>query len=60
MVRTSSSSDFCSSHFSVCLLDHFPDRLLKAKHSKRYVLKEASVTNTPSFESPDEQEENKL
>lgn len=58
MVRTSTSSDFCTSHFSVCLLDHFPVCLLKVEHSKRYVLKEASVTNTPYFDSPDEQEEN--
>lgn len=46
MVRTSTSSDFCTSHFSVCLLDRFPVCLLKVEHSKRYVLKEASVTNT--------------
>lgn len=47
MVGTSTSSDFCSSHYSACLLDYFPVCLLKVTHSQSYALKEASVINTP-------------
>lgn len=60
VVRTSTSSDFCSSHYSACLLDYFPVCLLKVTHSQSYALKEASVINTPYFDNPDEQEERKL
>lgn len=60
MVRTCTSSDFCSSHYSARLLDYFPVCLLKVTHSQSYALKEASVINTPYFDNPDEQEEKKL